>query len=263
MLFDVVTLFPALFDSFLRESLIGKALEKRIFDIRVTDIRDFTEDKHRTADDRPFGGGPGMVLKPEPVAGAIGHCKSTVSDEAKTRVILLSPAGRTLSQALVESYASLDHLILVCGRYEGIDQRVSEALVDDEISVGDYVLSGGEIPAMVLIEAVGRLLPGTLGKFESTEEETFSSGLLEYPHYTRPRDFRGLTVPDVLLSGDHEAIRRWRRLESLRRTLLRRPEMLSRASLTAEDLQILEQVRAEAEAEALSEKMLDFSGLDD
>jgi len=257
VLFDLVTLFPSLFDSFLGQSLIGKALEKKAFDVRVIDIRDFSKDKHRTADDRPFGGGPGMVLKPEPVAQAVSHALESAPGKAETRVVLLSPAGEALNQAKVEAYAALDHLILVCGRYEGVDERVSRTLVDEEISVGDYILSGGEVPAMVLVEAVGRLLPGVLGKSESTEEETFASGLLEYPHYTRPRIFQGLAVPEVLISGDHAAIRDWRRQESLRRTLHRRPEMLARAPLSAQDRQVLERLREEME------KGLDFSGPDD
>ncbi len=254
----MVTLFPGLFGSFLGESLIGKALDKRAFQIRVTDIRDFTEDRHRTADDRPFGGGPGMVLKPEPLAQAITHSMEQSEPGWKRRTILLTPTGVTLNQAMVEQLAALDHLILVCGRYEGVDQRVIETLVDEEISIGDYVLSGGEVPAMVLIEAVGRLLPGVLGKQESTEEETFSEGLLEYPHYTRPRIFEGREVPEVLLSGDHAAIRRWRRRESLRRTLLRRPDMLSRAELSEEDRDYVDEVQAELDARTM-QKMLDFS----
>ncbi|MDY6850980.1 MAG: tRNA (guanosine(37)-N1)-methyltransferase TrmD [Thermodesulfobacteriota bacterium] len=257
MLFDLVTLFPSLFDSFLGQSLIGKALKKKAFEVRVIDIRDFSTDKHRTADDRPFGGGAGMVLKPEPVARAVSHALESAPGKVKTRVILLSPAGETLNQVKVGEYAALDHLILVCGRYEGVDERVSRTLVDEEISVGDYILSGGEVPAMVLVEAVGRLLPGVVGKSESTEEETFTDGLLEYPHYTRPRVFQSLAVPEVLLSGDHAAIRDWRRGESLRRTLRRRPEMLARARLSPQDREVLERLREE------TEKGLDFSGPDD
>lgn len=263
MLFDVVTLFPGLFDAFLRESLIGKALEKDAFQVRLIDIRDFTEDKHHTADDRPFGGGPGMVLKPDPLAKAIGHARETAPSGSSSRVILLSPAGHPLDQQKVASLSTQTHLILVCGRYEGVDQRVVDALVDEEISLGDYVLSGGELPAMVLMEAVGRLLPGVVGKMESTEDETFSDGLLEYPHYTRPRVFQGEAVPEVLLSGDHAAIRRWRRRESLRRTLLRRPDMLDRADLTGLDLKILDELRSEENNGLEVQKKLDFLETED
>ena len=263
MRFDLVTLFPALFESFLGQSLIGKALERKAFEVRVIDLRDFTTDRHRTADDRPFGGGPGMVLKPEPIAGAVAFALGGTPEGSKTKVSLLTPAGRTLDQAKVEEYAALDQLVLVCGRYEGVDERVSLSVVNEEISVGDYILAGGEVPAMILIEAVARLLPGVMGKAESADEETFSTGLLEYPHYTRPRDFQGLVVPEILLSGDHAAIRSWRRRESLRRTLERRPEMLNRVKLTAEDGRILSQLRGREEEPSVAEKKIDFSGLQD
>jgi tRNA (guanine37-N1)-methyltransferase len=242
MLFDVATLFPAIFDSFLAESLIGKGLAAEAFRARIIDVRDFTLDKHRTADDRPFGGGPGMVLKPEPLAGAIEFALNGSGDRTRTKVILMTPAGTPLNQAKVRELAELDHLILVCGRYEGVDERVNRLFIDEEISVGDYVLSGGEVPAMVLIEAVARLLPGVLGKLESVEEETFSQGLLEYPQFTRPRVFRDLAAPETLLSGDHGAIRRWRMKESLKRTLGSRPEMLSRIELTPEQKKILREI---------------------
>lgn len=243
MRFDLITLFPSLFDSFLQESLIGKALESKAFEVGIIDIRDFTADRHRTADDRPFGGGPGMVLKPEPVAGAIKHALVGRENPEESLVVLLTPSGRPLTQARVEKLAELDHLVLVCGRYEGVDDRISRILVDEEISVGDYVLSGGEIPAMVVMEAVTRLLPGVLGKMESTEEETFRNGLLEYPQYTRPRVFQDIAVPDVLLSGDHAAIRAWRLEESIKRTLKRRPEMLERAELTKEMAETLNKLK--------------------
>ncbi len=244
MRFDLITIFPGLFESFLRESLIGRAIENKAFDVRLFDVRDFTNDTHRVVDDRPFGGGPGMVLKPEPLHGAIKHALDSAPG-GSSRVVLLTPAGWPLNQTKVEDYAALDHLILVCGRYEGVDERVSQTLVDEEISVGDYVLSGGEVPAMVLIEAVARLLPGVIGKPESTQEESFSQGLLEYPQYTRPRDFEGLTVPETLLSGDHAAIRAWRLEASLRRTLARRPDMIDRADLSVEENKILEKIKAE------------------
>jgi tRNA (guanine37-N1)-methyltransferase len=256
MRFDILTLFPALFDSFLKESLIGKGLEKKSFEIRVIDMRDFTTDRHRTVDDRPFGGGPGMVLKPEPVASAIEFAlKSGVS--GGSRVILFSPAGTSLRQAKVEELARLDQLVLVCGRYEGVDARI-KPLIDEEISVGDYVLTGGEVPAMAMVEAVARLLPGVLGKSESTDEETFSHGLLEYPQYTRPRVFRGEEVPATLLSGDHAAIRRWRLRESLKLTVERRPDLLKVDDLPAEGRKILLELQEES-----GENRLDFLGHED
>ncbi|MBW2060854.1 MAG: tRNA (guanosine(37)-N1)-methyltransferase TrmD [Deltaproteobacteria bacterium] len=241
MHFDVVTLFPHLFESFLRESLMGKALDKGIFEVRLIDIRDFTTDRHRTADDRPYGGGPGMVLMPEPLAKAIHFAMETRPAGVKRRVILLNPVGFSFKQGKAKEYAALDHLILVCGRYEGVDDRIAKTLIDEEISLGDFILSGGEVPAMAVIEAVVRLLPGVVGTAESVEDETFSHGLLEYPQYTRPRVFQDLTVPEVLLSGDHEAIRKWRRQESLKRTLKRRPDMLAQAELTDSDREYLDQ----------------------
>jgi len=249
MRFDLVTLFPGLFTSFLRESLIGKALEKRAFEVGLIDVRAFTDDRHRTADDRPFGGGAGMVLKPEPIIRAVSSALSAVPEGNRSLVILLTPAGWPLNQAKVRELAGYDHLVLVCGRYEGVDQRVSQTLVDMELSVGDYILSGGEVPAMVLIEAVARLLPNVMGKAESAEEETFNHGLLEYPHYTRPRIFRNMAVPEVLLTGDHEAIRFWRLRESLKRTLQRRPDMLNKARLTNEERGILKALEMEMAAE--------------
>ncbi|MBW1710114.1 MAG: tRNA (guanosine(37)-N1)-methyltransferase TrmD [Deltaproteobacteria bacterium] len=246
MRFDVVTLFPQLFDSFLRESLIGKALDKEVFEVRLIDIRDFTTDRHRTADDRPYGGGAGMILMPEPLAKAISFARETDTDGVESRVVLLNPVGQPFSQQRAIKYATLEHLILVCGRYEGIDHRISLTLIDEEISLGDFVLSGGEVPAMAVIEAVTRLLPGVLGAAESVEEETFSNGLLEYPQYTRPRDFQGLAVPEVLLSGNHEAIRKWRRRESLKRTFQRRPDMLAKAELSDSDREFLGQLSKES-----------------
>ncbi|MFH1090921.1 MAG: tRNA (guanosine(37)-N1)-methyltransferase TrmD [Pseudomonadota bacterium] len=257
MRFDLVTLCPSLFNSFLGESLIGKALDKRAFEVRVIDIRDYTQDRHRTADDRPFGGGPGMVLRPEPVSRAIRWALATAPEKSRSRVVLLTPSGRPLNQSRVEEFSRLDHLVLVCGRYEGVDERVSRSLIDDEISIGDYVLSGGEVPAMVVIEAVARLLPGVLGKSESTVEETFQQGLLEYPQYTRPRVFEQMEVPEVLLSGDHAAIRLWRLRQSLVRTLKRRPDMLDRARLSPQAVELLREAELEVE-EKNNEKSLDF-----
>lgn len=244
MKFDVLTLFPGLFESFLRESLIGKALSKGLFEVRLVNIRDYALGRHKTADDRPFGGGPGMVIKPEPLTRAI---EAVITNEPAVtrRVILLAPAGTKLTQAKVKELAGFQHLVLVCGRYEGIDQRVVQTLIDEEISIGDYVLSGGELPAMVVLEAVARLLPGVLGKEESTEDETFSDGLLEYPQYTRPRVFQGLEVPETLVSGNHAAIKAWRLKESLRRTWIQRPDLLEEANLTAEKQILLKDIQAE------------------
>ncbi|MEW6264721.1 MAG: tRNA (guanosine(37)-N1)-methyltransferase TrmD [Thermodesulfobacteriota bacterium] len=250
MRFDLVTLFPDIFDSFLRESLIGKALAKKAFEVQVIGIRDFTTDRHRTADDRPFGGGPGMVLKPEPLAGAIRQALAA-SPPGRSRVLLLSPSGRTLTQALVENLAGYDHLVLVCGRYEGVDERVVQTLIDEELSLGDYILSGGEVPAMAVVEAVARLLPGVVGKEESIQEETFQSGILEYPHYTRPRVFQGLAVPETLLSGDHAAIKAWRLDQAVRRTAARRPDLLARPGLPAEVKAVWTQIQAEDRTEEL------------
>lgn len=243
MRIDVLTLFPGIFESFLRESLIGKALEKKLFQVRVVDIREFTADKHRTADDRPFGGGPGMLLLPEPLAGAIEFAKKDGSEGEKQQVVMLTPSGLPFNQDKAEEFTRTDHLILICGRYEGVDARIIKSLVDEEISLGDFVLSGGEVPAMAVIESVTRLLPGVLGTFESVAEETFSDGLLEYPQYTRPREFQGMAVPDVLLSGNHEEIRKWRRAQSLELTFNRRPEMLDKAGLTEADLKILDELK--------------------
>jgi tRNA (guanine37-N1)-methyltransferase len=225
MRFDLITLFPRLFDSFLAESLMAKALEKGVVSVRVIDPRDFTDDRHHTADDRPFGGGPGMVLKPEPVARAIREALRT-GPLGRPRVIRLTPGGPPLDQARVEDLAAYDHLVLVCGRYEGIDERVAQRYVDEDLSVGDFVLCGGEVPAMIVVEAVARLIPGVIGKMESTQDESFQDGLLEYPHYTRPRVFEGVEVPEVLLSGNHQAIRTWRLEQSIRRTLAQRPELI-------------------------------------
>jgi tRNA (guanine37-N1)-methyltransferase len=219
---DVFTIFPAIFETPLRESLLGRAIAAGIVDVRVHDIRDFTADRHRQVDDEPFGGGPGMVMKPEPVVAAV---ESLGHDRGRT--ILLSPAGRRLDQPLARELAWEPRLVLVCGRYEGVDERVVEVLGAEEVSIGDYVLSGGELPALVLIEAVTRLVPGVIGREESHERDSFGEdGLLDHPHYTRPRGFRGLDVPDVLLSGDHAAVERWRREAALEKTRRNRPDLL-------------------------------------
>ena len=221
MRIDILTIFPGMFESPLRESLLGRAIERGIVDIRVHDIRDATTDKHRQVDDEPYGGGPGMVMKPEPIFSAVG----SLAEGAK-RVLLLSPAGRRLEQAWVRELAAEPWLVLVCGRYEGVDERVALGLPAEEVSVGDYVLSGGEVPALVVVEAVTRLVPGVIGKEESHEQDSFQDGLLDHPHYTRPAEFRGLTVPEVLLSGNHAEIERWRREAALEKTRRMRPDLL-------------------------------------
>jgi tRNA (guanine37-N1)-methyltransferase len=224
---DVVTIFPGIFDSPLRESLLGKAVAAGIVDVRVHDLRDFTSDRHRQVDDESYGGGPGMVMKPEPVVAAVEALGEEPGEGLPgRRVILLSPAGRRLDQALVRDLAREPWLVLVCGRYEGVDERVVEALGAEELSIGDYVLSGGEVPALVLLEAVTRLLPGVVGKEESLARESFEDGILDHPHYTRPREFRGLEVPEVLLSGNHAEIERWRREAAEGKTRRNRPDLL-------------------------------------
>lgn len=245
MRIDVLTLFPEFFADPLRLSLLGKALEKGILDIRVTDIRDFTDDRHRTADDAPFGGGPGMVMKCEPLFAAVEQLKSESGAE---RVVLMTPRGRRLDQDLVRTLAASPAMIIICGRYEGVDERVSEALVTDEVSIGDYVLSGGELPALVLIEAMSRMAPGVVGDFASVETDSFYAGLLGPPQYTRPAEFRGMAVPEVLREGNHAAIARWRRKEALRATLERRPDLLT--ACTERDHKLLEEIRREKENES-------------
>jgi tRNA (guanine37-N1)-methyltransferase len=231
MRIDLLTLFPEFFLSPLSQSMLRRAQELGSVRFRVLNIRDFAEDRHKVTDDRPFGGGPGMIMKPEPLVAAIRQVRQ---EDPHTRVILLSPGGRLLDQKTAVSLAQVPSLLLVCGHYEGVDERVRH-FIDDEISIGDYVLTGGEIPALVVVDAVTRLIPGVLGGEGATEEESFQTGLLEYPHYTRPREFEGLTVPEVLVSGDHARIARWRREQALRRTRELRPELLAEASLSTED----------------------------
>jgi tRNA (guanine37-N1)-methyltransferase len=218
---DVFTIFPGIVEGPLRESLLGKAIDAGIVDIRVHDIRAFATDKHRQVDDEPYGGGPGMVLKPEPVFAAVESL-----GEGTKRLIVLSPAGRRLDQALVRELAKEPWLVLISGRYEGVDERVVEGFPAEEVSIGDYVLSGGEIPALVVLEAVTRLIPGVVGKEESLERESFEDGVLDHPHYTRPSEFRGMAVPDVLLSGHHAEVERWRREAAEEKTRRNRPDLL-------------------------------------
>lgn len=227
---DVVTIFPRLFDAFLETSLVGLARRKGLVEVRVHDLRDWTTDRHRTVDDTPYGGGPGMVMKPEPLVAAIEALAGPKGPGRAAHAVLLSPQGPRLDQRGVEALAARPHLVLACGRYEGVDARAVEIAVDEEVSIGDYVLCGGEVPAMVVIEAATRLLPGVLGNPESPRSESFQSGLLEGPQYTRPPVFRGLEVPEVLRSGDHEAIRRWRAARAEEYTRERRPDLLGGAS---------------------------------
>jgi len=237
---DIVTIFPSFFDSPLREGVIHRACERGVLDIRVHDLRAFTLDRHRVTDDAPYGGGAGMVMKPEPLFAALEQLKG---ENPGATTVLLSPQGRLWRQALVREYGTRPGMILVCGRYEGVDERVREALVDEEISIGDYVLTGGETAALVLVETVARQVPGVVGQPESVAQDSFFAGLLDHPHYTRPAEFRGRAVPEVLLSGDHAAIARWRRREALRQTLRKRPELLAAAELSADDLKLLEEIR--------------------
>jgi tRNA (guanine37-N1)-methyltransferase len=219
---DILTIFPDFFESPLRESLLGKAIEAGVVDVRLLDIRDFATDKHRQVDDESYGGGPGMVMKAEPVFAAVG----SLGDEPK-RVLLLSPSGRRLDQAMARELATEPWLVLICGRYEGVDERVVQGLPAEEVSIGDYVLSGGEVPALVVLEAITRLVPGVIGREESHEQDSFGEdGLLDHPHYTRPQEFRGMEVPAVLLSGNHAEIERWRREAARDKTRHNRPDLL-------------------------------------
>ena len=227
MRIDVLTLFPEVFGPFTATSIVGRAVGAGLVDIRLVNIRDFARDKHRTVDDRPFGGGPGMVLMCQPVFDAVEYVEAQEVQEAIEPVrILLTPQGEQLRQSIVEEFAQAPWLVLICGHYEGFDERIRTGLHVREVSIGDYVLSGGEPAAMVLIDGVVRLLPGALGDRASSGDDSFSGGLLEYPHYTRPREFRGMQVPDVLLSGDHGKIEAWRRLQRIERTLARRPDLM-------------------------------------
>ena len=241
MKFDIVTIFPRMIDAGLAEGVISRGIAKGVLDIRVHDLRDYTADRHRSVDDVPYGGGPGMVMKPEPVVRAVERIRATRGEP--DAVILLSPQGRAFRQAEASRLRALGHIVLLCGRYEGMDERVRELVATEEISIGDYVLSGGELPALVIVDAVSRLVTGVVGDERSVEEDSFSRGLLDYPHYTRPAEFAGQKVPDVLLSGHHADVRRWRRKAALARTLERRPELLAGAALDDEDRVLLEEIR--------------------
>jgi tRNA (guanine37-N1)-methyltransferase len=235
MRIDIVTLFPDMVEPVIGASMLGRARRRGLVDIRVVDLRDYTTGRHRNADDYQFGGGGGMVLKPEPIFAAVEALRT-----AEARVVLLDPRGRTFTQAVATELAANAHLILIAGRYEGVDERVGDVLADEQISIGDYVVTGGELPALVVTDAVTRLLPGVLGAEGGAERESFASGLLEPPQYTRPEAFRGARVPEVLLSGDHARVARWRREQALFLTWRRRPELLAQASLTDEERRLIE-----------------------
>lgn len=246
MRIDILTLFPEMFQGPFDHSIVKRAIDEKIVAIGVHDIREYTHDKHHTTDDYAYGGGAGMVMKPEPVFEAAEAVRSKFSTEtsgSEPRVVLLTPQGRLFSQGVAKELSASPWVILICGHYEGIDERVREHLVHDEISIGDYVLSGGEIAAMVVVDAVVRLVPGVLGSGISLLEESHADGLLEYPQYTRPPIFRGWQVPEVLLSGNHAQIARWRREQSLRRTLERRPDLLDKAHLSPQDREYIDQLR--------------------
>jgi tRNA (guanine37-N1)-methyltransferase len=234
--FDVFTLFPDVFRPYLETSIVQRAQIAQLVEVRLHNIRDWTADRHHICDDMPYGGGGGMVMKPEPIFTAV---ESVLGNPPACPVILLTPQGRVFNQDIAQELSQQAHLALLCGRYEGIDERVREHLVSDEISIGDYVLSGGELPALVLIDAITRLLPGALGDPEGALDDSHASGLLEYPHYTRPPEFRGWRVPEVLLSGDHGRIARWRHQQALIRTLKRRPDLLEKAELSEKDRDFL------------------------
>lgn len=231
MRIDIITIFPEVILPVLQAGILKRAQARDLLTVNVHNLRDFTTDRHQTVDDYPYGGGAGMILKPEPLFAVIRK----LCPESTTRIIYLTPQGTPFNQSLAEALSLESHLILICGRYKGIDERVRIKLVTDEISIGDYVLSGGEIPALVLVDAIGRVLPRALGNYESAQEDSFSQGLLDCPHYTRPAEFEGMQVPDILLSGHHEKITVWQHQQSLRRTAERRPELLKNMELSAED----------------------------
>lgn len=245
MLIDILTIFPEMFHGPFDYSIIKRAMEKELIKIRIFDIREYTTDKHKVTDDYPYGGGGGMVMKPEPIAKAIENALGKEKESSDTRVIFLTPQGAPFKQAVAKELARLKHLVLLCGHYEGIDERIREMFIDQEISIGDYVLTGGEIPAMVIVDAVVRIIPGVLGDENSYRQDSFYQGLLDYPQYTRPEVFRGQRVPEVLLGGHHQKIRQWRRRKAIERTLQRRPELLKTAALSDEDKKILAEIKEE------------------
>ncbi len=245
MRIDILTLFPQMFQVPFSAGIFKRAIDHKLVSINLHNIRDYTHDKHHTADDYPYGGGPGMVLKPEPIFEAVEAIKSDISAKEEVRalpIILLTPQGRLFSQQIAQELAKYSHLILICGHYEGVDERVREHLATDEISIGDYVLTGGELPAMVVIDTVVRLLPGVLGSEASPVNDSHANGLLEYPQYTRPAEYRGWSVPEVLTSGNHAQIAKWHREQTIQRTLERRPELLDKTNLCLEEKQLVERL---------------------
>ena len=246
MVIDILTIFPSMVKPALSESLLGKAIEESLIEINVVDIRSFTEDRHQVVDDAPFGGGPGMVMKVEPLYAAI-KSRTELSTAGKPRILLTSASGKTFNQKIAEELSGETHIIIVCGRYKGIDERIQKLFDIEEISIGDYVLSGGEFPALVMTEAIARLLPGYMGKFEAAETDSFTSGLLGYPEYTRPQEFMGLAVPEVLISGHHKNIREFRRTKAIEKTLKNRPDLLEIAELTEEDRAIIDRLKRKKE----------------
>jgi len=240
--FDIVTIFPRMFDGPTAEGILGRAIERGLVDLQVHDLRDFTSDRHRTVDDVAFGGGPGMVLKAAPLFEAVEAIRRTRGEPSA--VILTSPQGRRFSQADAWRLSRLEHVVVLCGRYEGVDERVREHLATEELSIGDYVLTGGELPALVMLDAAVRLVPGAVGDEQSVELDSFNRGLLDYPQYTRPAEYRGITVPAVLLSGHHAEVRRWRKRQALQRTLERRPDLLASAELDEEERDIMRELMA-------------------
>ena len=240
MKIDILTLFPDMFAS-LNHSILGKARDKNIIDINVVDYRQYSGNKHHQVDDYPFGGGQGMVLKPEPIFNAVESLNKT----DKTRIILLCPQGERFNQKKAEELSGEEHLIFICGHYEGYDERIREYLVTDELSIGDFILTGGEFAAMTMVDSIARLVPDVLGKEESHKDDSFSTGLLEYPQYTRPKDYKGMPVPDVLTSGHHKNIEKYRMKESLRRTFIRRPDLLENYTLSDEEAKILDEIKKE------------------
>jgi len=243
MKFDVVTIFPRMIEAGLAEGVVGRGVEKGLVDVRVHDLRVFTADRHRTVDDVPYGGGPGMVMKVEPFVRALEAIRAERGTPGA--VVLLSPQGRRFDQVEAGRLRDLGHVVLLCGRYEGIDERVREMVATEELSIGDFVVSGGETPALVVIDAVSRLVPGVVGDQESVEQDSFAQGILDHPHYTRPAEFEGRRVPDVLLSGHHAEVRRWRMKQALRRTLERRPDLIDEGVLSGEQLDLLAQAADE------------------
>ena len=245
MKFDVVTIFPRMIEAGLSEGVVGRGVEKGLVNVRVHDLRAFTADRHRTVDDVPYGGGPGMVMKVEPFVRALEAIR--VERGTPGAVVLLSPQGRRFDQVEAGRLRALDHVVLLCGRYEGIDERVRDLVATEELSIGDFVVSGGETPALLVIDAVSRLVPGVVGDRESVEQDSFAQGILDHPHYTRPAAFEGRRVPDVLLSGHHAEVRKWRLKQALRRTKDRRPDLIGEGVLTREQLDLLDEVADEAE----------------